>query len=101
MVTTGRGILCDTIQEKAKKFLGEEITTKELRLYPYLDYVVKNKGYIEITKVDDEELDIVTTRQVQGHLKLTSQRIYLSRPFYDFIQDILADSYVTFMEEIG
>lgn len=33
-----RGMLTDDIQHIAKKFLQREISIKELRLYPYIDY---------------------------------------------------------------
>ena len=40
-----RGMLTDKIQEKAVSFLNREITQKELRLYPYIDYSIKNGCY--------------------------------------------------------
>lgn len=40
-----RGMLTDKIQEKAVLFLNREITQKELRLYPYIDYSIKNGCY--------------------------------------------------------
>ena len=36
-----RGQLTEEIQAIAKAFLGREITTVELRLYAYLDYLMK------------------------------------------------------------
>ena len=40
-----RGMLTDKIQEKAVSFLNREIMQKELRLYPYIDYSIKNGCY--------------------------------------------------------
>lgn len=37
-----RGILTTEIQNKANSFLKREISQKELRLYPYIDYSIKN-----------------------------------------------------------
>lgn len=37
-----RGILTEEIKQKALKFLKREIGQKELRLYPYIDYSIKN-----------------------------------------------------------
>lgn len=37
-----RGCLNPEVQKIAKGFLGREITTRELRLYPYIDYCIKN-----------------------------------------------------------
>lgn len=39
MKSSGRGMLCESVINKSKEFLGEEISQKELRLYPYLDYI--------------------------------------------------------------
>ena len=54
-----RGGLTDKIQELAKEYLGREITQKELRLYPFIDYCIKNGGYMDRQKLDSEELDIL------------------------------------------
>ena len=55
-----RGILTDNIQKKAKEFLKREITVKELRLYPYIDYSIKNncQGW-SFTKITPEEKEIL------------------------------------------
>ena len=101
MISKDRGFLCESIQEKAKKFLGEEITQKELRLYPFIDYTIKNGGYLDRSKIDDEERKILNERISQRHIfRSYDGYIFVSREFYDFMQDVLADSYVTFMEDV-
>lgn len=100
MISSGRGMLCDSIQEKAKKFLGEEITTKELRLYPYLDYVWKNRGNIEYSKVTEEERGIIGKRVDEGHMQMFFDAgLCPTREFYDFVQDVLADTYVVLVDD--
>ena len=47
--------LTDKIQKIAKQYLGREITTTKLRLYPYIDYCVKNGGIIDRRKMNNEE----------------------------------------------
>ena len=100
MKSKGRGFLCESIQDKAIQFLGFEISQKELRLYPFLDYSVKNGGYLDRSKMDGEEMKIIKRLQEQGHVKRTFDGyFYTTKAFYDFMQSVLADSYVVFMED--
>lgn len=94
-----RGMLTKEAQEKAKAFIGDEITQVELRLYPYLDYCWKNGGYVDISKLSNDEYDIIIRRETQGYLKQENGGYNRpSRAFYDFVQDMLAETYVITME---
>lgn len=94
-----RGMLTMAAQNKALVFLGEEITITELRLYPYLDYCWKNGGYVDRGKLSKDERDIIAHRAEQGHLMREYGGYNVpSRAFYDFVQDILAETYVLMME---
>ena len=90
-----RGILTDNIQKKAKEFLKREITVKELRLYPYIDYSIKNncQGW-SFTKITPEEKEILDRLMDEKHLVYSPEKIIISRQFYDYMQNILALSYV-------
>lgn len=89
-----RGVLTEEIQNKAKAFLNREISVKELRLYPYIDYLIKNDCNGWSNKVDWQEKDILDKLYEEKHLVYTVEKIIVTREFYDFIQDILALSYV-------
>ena len=90
-----RGMLTDEIQAIAKEYLGREITTKELRLYPYIDYCLKNGGHMDRRKMDDEEFDILLGYDRKTQLKLDYQSyVSVSKEFYDYIQKVLWISYV-------
>lgn len=92
-------MLTQAAKDKAKAFLGEEITQTELRLYPYLDYCWKNGGYVDRGKLSGDEQDIIDRREEQGHLERVWGGYNLpTRAFYDFVQDILAECYVVFKE---
>lgn len=94
------GILTDVAQKKAVAFLGEEITQIELRLYPYLDYCWKNGGYVDRSRLSKEEKDIIINREKQGYLRRQYGGYNTpSRAFYDFVQDMLAETYVVMMED--
>lgn len=90
-----RGCLTEQIQEVAKKFLGREITTNELRLYPYIDYVLKNGSHIDRTKLSIQEESIIDVWKEDGHLNWDYGAIIsVTKDFYDYMQEILWLSYV-------
>lgn len=99
MKSSGRGMLCESVINKSKEFLGTEINTRELRLYPYLDYVWKNGGSIEFSKINKEEEDIINARISEGHMVMNGLKICPTKKFYDYVQDILADAYVKLAED--
>lgn len=91
-----RGMLTEELQQKSQAFLKRHITIPELRLYPYIDYCIKNacQGW-DYTKLNEKEMKILTMLMQEHHIVHSPEKIIISREFYDFIQDILAISYVT------
>lgn len=92
-----RGCITDEIQKLARDYLGREITTRELRLYPFIDYCLKNGGYMSRDKIDDEEVDIIHSYDEKTQLKRDFQGyIWVSESFYNYIQSVLWHSYVDY-----
>lgn len=92
-----RGQLTNEIKTISKEFLGREINTTELRLYPYLDYVLKHNGRIDFSKINNDEREILNTLDEEKHIWFPtriSDRIFISKEFYNFMQEILYLSYV-------
>lgn len=89
-----RGVLTDDIQKIAKDFLGREITIEELRLYPYLDYVLKNHFALEPRKINKIEMNILSILEKEFHVLVGEYYFRCTREFYDYIQNVLAISYV-------
>ena len=90
-----RGCLTDEIQQEAKKFLGREITTRELRLLPYIDYCLKNAFAFDNSKINDEERNILKQWENENCLVYSWVRgIESTKEFYDFIQRVLWLGYV-------
>lgn len=90
-----RGILTDSIQEKAVGFLNRTISQKELRLYPYIDYSIKNacQGW-SYSKMDEEEIEILNRLYDERHIIYSPEKIIVTRNFYNYMQDVLAMGYV-------
>ena len=89
-----RGTLSEAIQELATSFLGREITVVELRLYPYLDYVMKNDQVIVPSRVNSEERGILSVLRAAGHIEGGASGLGMTREFYDYINKVLWLGYV-------
>lgn len=89
-----RGMLTDEIKEFAEKFLGREFDITELRLYPYLDYCLKNGGKYESKRVNWEEEKIMMQLAFECRMKVEENSFSVTKSFYDFIQEVLWMSYV-------
>ncbi len=89
-----RGKLTNEINEIALKFLGRNIDTIELRLYPYLDYVMKNEQRLKIEHINQPEREILATLKREGHIEGGITGLSMTKEFYDYIQEILWLGYV-------
>jgi len=89
-----RGKLTDEIQGLAKNFLGREITTAELRLYPYLDYVMKNNQCIEPSRIIQADRDILKILKHERHIEGGASGLSMTKEFYDYINQVLWLGYV-------
>ncbi|KKL07250.1 hypothetical protein LCGC14_2587890 [marine sediment metagenome] len=89
-----RGVLTDEIQTLAKEFLGREITTTELRFYPYLDYVMKNEQIIEPERCNGEDRKVLAELRAAGHIEGGASGLAMTKEFYDYINQVLWLGYV-------
>lgn len=96
-----RGQLTDKIQELARSFLDREITTRELRLYPYLDYVMKNEQKIEPNRVNREDRDVLQKLREENHIEGGASGLSMTKEFYDYINQVLWLGYVVNSYQIG
>ena len=91
-----RGSLNSNVQVVANKMIGRDIEYRELRLYPYIDYCLKNGNELSRSRINDEEVEILEKLENEGHVLYQGGKIYVSKSFYDFLQEVLAVSYVDF-----
>jgi len=98
-----RGMLTSKIQEISIKYIGREISLSELRLIPYIQYVLCNEQVIEIhgrlRKVNNEEIEILKEWEKHGYIHNIYNTISVSKEFWDFMCEILWYSYVYKNEE--
>ena len=94
MITGERGMITDKINEIAKNMIGREINQRELRLIPYIQYVLVNEQEIRQDKINDEERNFLKKFEEEGFIKIHIDKIKVTKKFWDFMCEILFESYV-------
>ena len=84
-----RGVLTSEIKEKYN------ITVEELRLIPYLQYLLVNHMRVDPAKINEKERKILQKWRDEGKITFSVQEpCTITKEFWDFINNILFDSYV-------
>lgn len=63
-----RGAVSARIKARSKELMGEEITTTELRLLPFLQYVLVNSQRVSPEKVNQGDKDIMSKWVEKGYI---------------------------------
>ncbi len=90
----GRGQLNEKVQKVAKKFLGAGLTTAELRLIPYLQYVMVNEQKLDPRKINQEERAILSRWKARGLIEGGASGMRVTEEFWRFMCDVLLYAYV-------
>ena len=88
-----RGQLTDRVQAKSNELLGYVISKEELRLLPYIQYVLVNEQYIDPVKINDEERQILLKWRKAGYIKDVNV-FNVSKDFWDIINELIFLGYV-------
>lgn len=76
------------------------ITLKELRLLPHFQYLLINHMPIYPNKIDAEEREILKKWRDEGKITFScSEPVTATREFWDFMNNVLWDSYVPHYEK--
>ena len=90
----GRGELTERIKAKSKELLGYEMDQTELRLMPYIVYVMMNHQHIHVEKVNGEERQILAKWREAGHIKGGASGLKITREFWEILCEICFLGYV-------
>jgi len=91
---TRRGMLTEEIKTRSKELLGYEIDTIELRLMPYILYVMMNEQRIDPRRINQEERDILSKWRKAGHIEGGASDLAITEEFWNIICEIAQMGYV-------
>lgn len=89
-----RGKLTQRIKDKSKELLGYEISQTELRLMPYIQYVMVNEQRISMNKINQEEREILSKWKEAGHIEGGASGMRITLEFWNILCEIIMLGYV-------
>lgn len=92
----GRGAITGRVSEASKAFYGRPIAQDELRLLPYIQYEMVNSRKLDPNKISPREREIMSFWREKGWIEGGASGLYISKPFWDFICEMLWIAYVDY-----
>lgn len=89
-----RGALTPVISDKAREVMEREITIHELRLMPYIQYVMMNEQEIDIRKLNEDDRQVLSQWREEGHVEGGASGLAITKQFWDAMNEILWLAYV-------
>lgn len=89
-----RGQLTDRIKKKSQELLGYEMDVTELRLMPYIMYVMTNEQRIDPCKCNQDDRNILSKWRKAGHIDGGASGLRISEDFWNIICEIVRLGYV-------
>ena len=94
----GRGTLSKEVLEISKKVFGYEVTQRELRLLPYIGYLVLNDKNIDPNSINKEERAILTIWREKGYLTGGASNLKITKEFWDAMNQVLWVGYIAYSD---
>ena len=89
-----RGQVTKRITEKSMELLGYEIDTVELRLMPYIMYVMTNNQKIDPRHCNQKDRDVLRKWKDDGYIEGGASGLSITKEFWDIICEIVFLGYV-------
>lgn len=89
-----RGELTQDVQAISKLMLGREITQLELRLIPYIQYVMVNDRKLDPNKINQPERVVLRKWKDAGYIEGGACGLAITKQFWDFMCEVLFLAYV-------
>ena len=89
-----RGMLTDRVNAKSKELLGYEMEQKELRLMPYILYVMTNNQKLDPNHIDGEERKIIRKWKDKGYVEGGAAGLTITKKFWNIVTEIMFLGYV-------
>lgn len=95
----GRGEFTPIVAAEMEKFLGRPGTLRELRLIPYIGYVIQNEQVIRPERINQEERSVLSVWRADGHIVGGMSGLQITYPFWLFLQRIIWLAYIGHEEQ--
>ena len=89
-----RGQLTDRIKEKSLELLGYQIDQTELRLLPYIQFVMVNEQLIDVAKINAEERKILQKWRDKELIEGGATGISITKNFWNILTELIFLGYV-------
>ena len=89
-----RGSLTKRIKAKSKELLGYEIDQIELRLMPYIQYVMTNSQKMDIRHCNQDDREVLQKWRKAGHIEGGASGLQITEEFWNIICEIIRLGYV-------
>ena len=89
-----RGELTQAIKDQSKELLGYEIDTIELRLMPYIMYVMVNEQKLSPDKLNAREREVLSRWRQAGHIEGGVAGLAITKAFWAILCEIVFQGYV-------
>ena len=93
-MSQGRGQLTNRIKKKSKELLGYEMDTTELRMMPYIQYIMTNEQRIDPEKINGADRAILKKWRASGHIEGGMSGLRITTEFWNIICEIVRLGYV-------
>ena len=94
-----RGQLTAQIKQRAQELLGYEITQADLRLIPYVHYVMLNDQVIDLRVLNIDEREILSNWRQRGFIEGGAAGMAITREFFDAMNELIWLGYVAYREQ--
>ena len=90
----GRGQLTEEIKVKSKELLGYEIDIAELRLMPYIMYVMQNNRKIDPAKCNQRDRNVLKKWRKKEHIEGGASGLAITKEFWNILCEMVFMGYV-------
>ena len=90
----GRGQLTKKVKAQAKELLGWDIDVTELRLMPYVQYVMVNDQRIDPRHCNQADREILSKWRKAGHIEGGASGLRITKEFWNILCEMLFIAYV-------
>lgn len=88
-----RGRLTEEVQRVAMDTMGREISIRELRLMPYVQFCCINSQNLDPNRINPDERHVLSLWRNEGWIEGGASDLYVPKEFWNVMHQILWEAY--------